>query len=103
MLYTYVNKEKGIKDFEYNETYKVIFDGEFTVDPVVSLNIEEWQAIGDINFFIWLQEVSEAKFVSWDEFVRRFEEHPEHCTPWLIQEMNLFKSDQYKTLLEHKH
>jgi len=36
MLYTYVNKEKGIKDFEYNETYKVIYNGEFTVDPVVS-------------------------------------------------------------------
>jgi hypothetical protein len=39
MLYKYTYPEKNIKDFEFNECWKVSYDGPFTIDPEVFFSI----------------------------------------------------------------
>jgi isopentenyl-diphosphate delta-isomerase len=79
MLYKYTYSSKNIKDFEFNECWKVHYDGPFKIDP---------------------EEVAEAKWVTLDELMQLFETTRNILTPWLIDELQYLKSQDFKSLLE---
>ena len=61
--------ERGVKDFEFVQTYQAVHDGPFTLDPV---------------------EVAGARFITMQELLKSAHEAPGGFTPWLHRDLSLF-------------
>eukprot|EP01104_Vermistella_antarctica_P006427 TRINITY_DN1712_c0_g1_i1.p1 TRINITY_DN1712_c0_g1~~TRINITY_DN1712_c0_g1_i1.p1 ORF type:complete len:213 (+),score=70.20 TRINITY_DN1712_c0_g1_i1:34-672(+) len=70
-LYRYDNEEKGIKDYEFTELWKLAnFEGKWEVDN---------------------DEVSEAKWISLSDLTASIASDPSKFTPWMLADVTSFE------------